>query len=252
MIANINSVYTLALAKVSWYYYLIYIVGLLKWEVLDILKRILYLFWGLFLFALGIVLTVQSKLGTAPWDVLHLGLTNYLPFTMGQVSQMTGIIVIGLGWLLGVKPGWGSLANMYFIGFFIDVIMVAGFIPMADNWLVQLSMLLIGIWLIGWASFFYLSAAFGAGPRDSLMVGAMQKTSWPVWKIRTILETSVATIGYFLGGPIGIGTVIIAFTLGPSIQWAFSIMGRRAQDIEHDSLDLGRRKSAVSDGAQSK
>lgn len=212
-----------------------------------IIKRILCLIWGLFLFALGIVLTVQSNLGTAPWDVLHLGLTYYLPLTLGQVSQMTGILVIGASWFLGVKPGWGSLANMYFIGLFIDIIMDTGWIQMVDNWLVQLGMLLLGIWLIGWASFFYLSAAFGAGPRDSLMVATIQKTGWPVWKIRTILETSVAAIGYFLGGPIGIGTIIIAFLLGPSIQWAFSIMGRRAQDIKHDPLILWERKQVISD-----
>lgn len=206
------------------------------------IKRILSLTWGLWLFGLGVVLTVKSELGTAPWDVLHLGLTNYLPLTMGQVSQMTGIIVIGLSWLLGIKPGWGSLANMYFIGLFIDIIMLNDWISVPDNWLSQVVMLFAGIWLIGWASYFYLSAAFGAGPRDSFMVGAIMKTGWPVWKVRTILETTVAVLGYLLGGPIGIGTLLIAFTLGPSIQWAFSIMGRRAQDIKHDSFVFGRRK----------
>ncbi|WP_371371688.1 YitT family protein [Sporomusa aerivorans] len=208
------------------------------------LKRLLFLFWGLFLFALGIVLTVNSNLGTAPWDVLHLGLTNYLPFTMGQVSQLTGIIVIMASWLLGVKPGWGSLANMYFIGLFIDMILAAGWIPVTHYWLAQLVMLLAGVWLIGWASYFYLSAAFGAGPRDSFMVAAVQKTGWSVWKIRTGIETSVAALGYFLGGPIGVGTLIIAFTLGPSIQWAFNIMGKRAQDIDHDSF-IFQKKQAV-------
>ena len=211
------------------------------------IKRILSLLWGLFLFALGIVLTVQSNLGTAPWDVLHLGLTNYLPLTLGQVSQLTGILVIGVSWFLGVKPGWGSFANMYFIGLFIDFIMAVGWIPMANHWLLQLALLFMGIWLIGWATFFYLSAAFGAGPRDSLMVAVVRKIGWPVWKIRTILETSVTAIGYFLGGPVGVGTIIIAFTLGPSIQWAFSIMGKRAQDIKHDPLIFRERKSAVSD-----
>ncbi len=204
-------------------------------------KRIFFLFWGVFLFALGIVLTVQSNLGTAPWDVMHLGLTNYLPFTMGQVSQITGVIVIALSWLLGVKPGWGSLVNMYFIGLFIDIIMAGGWVPVFDNWMARLGLLLVGIWIIGWASYFYLSAAFGAGPRDSLMVGIIKKTNWPVWKIRTIIETLVAAIGYFFGGPIGIGTIIIAFTLGPSIQWAFSIMGKRVEDIEHDPLLYWRK-----------
>ena len=207
------------------------------------IKRILRLFFGLWLFGLGIVLTVKSDLGTAPWDVLHLGLTNYLPLTMGQVSQMTGIIVISFSWVLGIKPGWGSLANMYFIGLFIDIIMAGNWISVPDNWVGQLAMLFAGTWLIGWASYFYLSAAFGAGPRDSFMVGAIRKTGWPVWKVRTILEATVAALGYLLGGPIGIGTLLVVFTLGPSIQWAFNIMGKRAQDIEHDPFYFWRRKS---------
>ncbi|QDR79981.1 YczE/YyaS/YitT family protein [Sporomusa termitida] len=197
------------------------------------IKRIIFLLWGLFLFALGIVLTVQSNLGASPWDVLHLGLINYFPVTLGEVSQLTGIIVILLSWLLGVKPGWGSIANMYFIGLYIDIIVGSGWIPGQQQWPAQLAMLLAGVGLIGWASYFYLTAAFGAGPRDSFMVGAVQKTGWPVWKVRTILESGVAATGYCLGGPVGPGTIIIAVTLGPAIQWAFAVMGQRPQDIEH-------------------
>ena len=202
------------------------------------IKRVIFLLWGLLLFGFGIVMTIKSNLGTAPWDVLHLGIINYISLTIGQVSQLTGIAVIIISWFLGMKPGWGTIANMYFIGLFIDIFMDWNVIPIPKDWYSQLAMLLGGILVIGWASFFYLSAAFGAGPRDSFMVGSIRKTGWPVWKVRTIIETSVALIGYFLGGPIGIGTVIIAFTLGPSIQWAFSIMGRRAQDIQHDSLTI--------------
>ena len=202
------------------------------------IKRVIFLLWGLLLFGFGIVMTIKSNLGTAPWDVLHLGIINYISLTIGQVSQLTGIAVIIISWFLGMKPGWGTIANMYFIGLFIDIFMDWNVIPIPTDWYSQLAMLLGGIVAIGWASFFYLSAAFGAGPRDSFMVGSIQKTGWPVWKVRTVIETSVALIGYFLGGPVGIGTVIIAFTLGPSIQWAFSIMGRRAQDIQHDSLTI--------------
>jgi len=200
------------------------------------IRRIIFLLWGLLLFGFGIVLTIKSNLGTAPWDALHLGLIHYLPLSLGQVSQLTGILVIMASWFLGMKPGWGTIANMYFIGLFIDIFMACQWIVIPNHWYYQLAMLLGGVVVIGWASFFYLSAALGAGPRDSFMVGSILKTGWPVWKVRTVIETSVATIGYFLGGPVGIGTVIIAFTLGPSIQWAFTIMGRRAQDIKHVSL----------------
>ncbi|MBP2625330.1 MAG: hypothetical protein H6Q68_41 [Firmicutes bacterium] len=202
------------------------------------IRRIIFLLWGLLLFGFGIVMTVKSNLGTAPWDVLHLGIINYISLTLGQVSQLTGILVIISSWFLGVKPGWGTIANMYFIGLFIDVFMDCQWIPVPNQWYSQLTMLLGGIWVIGWASFFYLSAALGAGPRDSFMVGSIHKTGWPVWKVRTVIEASVATAGYFLGGPVGVGTVIIVFTLGPSIQWAFTIMGRRAQDIKHVPLTM--------------
>jgi uncharacterized membrane protein YczE len=202
------------------------------------IKRIVFLLWGLLLFGLGIVLTIKSNLGTAPWDALHLGLIHYIPLTLGQVSQLTGILVIVISFCLGMKPGWGTVANMYFIGIFIDFFMDSKWIPIPTHWSFQVGLLLAGIWIIGWGSFFYLSAALGAGPRDSFMVGTVEKTGWSVWKVRTVIESSVAILGYLLGGPIGIGTVIIALTLGPSIQWAFAIMKKKAQDIEHDSLAI--------------
>jgi len=201
-----------------------------------VIRRIIYLLWGLLLFGLGIVMTIKSNLGAGPWDALHLGLIHYLPLSLGQVSQMTGILVIVASWFLGMKPGWGTIANMYFIGVFTDMFMACQWMTTPNYWYYQYAMLLGGVLVIGWASFFYLSAALGAGPRDSFMVGSIHTTGWPVWKVRTLIETSVATVGFLLGGPVGIGTVIIAFTLGPCIQWSFTIMGKRAQDIKHDSL----------------
>ncbi|MDT8903183.1 YczE/YyaS/YitT family protein [Anaeroselena agilis] len=205
--------------------------------------RMVSLLFGLCLFGLGIVLTVKSNMGTGPWDAFHLGLINYLPLTLGQVSQLTGVIVIALSALMGIHPGWGTIANMYFIGVFIDLFMASPWISAPLFWPGQLAMLLGGVLVIGWGSYFYLTAALGAGPRDSFMVGAIHKTGWPVWKVRTILETSVAAAGYLLGGPIGIGTLIVALTLGPSIQLAFTVMGKRVQDIRHDSL-MSKRQSS--------
>lgn len=200
------------------------------------LQRVISLFAGLLLFGLGTVMTIKSNLGTAPWDVLHIGLANYLPFTIGQVSQMTGILVIGLSGAMGIKPGWGTIANMYFIGLFIDLFMESPLFPLPGNTAARLAMLAGGVLVIGWGSFFYLSAALGAGPRDSFMVGAIEKSGWPLWKVRIAIEASVTLIGYFLGGPVGAGTIIIVFTLGPAIQLAFHVMGRRPEDIRHDGL----------------
>lgn len=213
------------------------------------IKRVAYLFIGLLLFGLGIVMTIRSNLGTAPWDVLHLGLIHYLPFTVGQVSQMTGIVVIGLSIVMGIRPGWGTIANMVFIGLFIDMFMASPWFPLPKQLAAQMAMLLGGVLVIGWGSFFYLSAAFGAGPRDSFMVGTIQKSGWPLWKVRTAIETLVTIIGYFLGGPVGFGTIVVAFTLGPSIQLAFTVMDKKAQDIQHDDLLLRSSKESTAESS---
>lgn len=201
-------------------------------------QRVASLFWGLLLYGFGIVVTLRSGLGTSPWDALHLAITYYAPLTMGQVSQIAGILIILLSMLLGMRPGWGTLANMYFIGVFIDFFLGQSWLAVPEAFVLKVAMLLVGVWIIGWASYFYMAAAFGAGPRDSFMVGSVRKTGLAVWKIRTVIESSVALAAYCLGGPVGIGTVIIALTLGPAIQSAFSLMGRRAQDIRHEGLRL--------------
>jgi len=200
-------------------------------------KRIIFLLGGLFLYGLGIVMTVKSSLGTGPWDAFHLGITNYVPLTMGQICQLTGVVIVLLSLALGVKPGVGTIANMYFIGLFIDLIMQNNLINTPQHWFSQLILLLAGVLVIGWATFFYITAAWGAGPRDGLMLGLINKTGWPVWKIRTIIEVTITLLAYFLGGPIGVGTLIVALTLGPSIQLAFFLMGKKAEDITHEDLE---------------
>lgn len=201
---------------------------------------------GLPLFGLGIVLTIKSNLGTAPWDVLHIGLTNYMTLTIGQISQLTGVIVIVLSLLIGIKPGWGTLANMYFMGLYIDIFMACSWIQPPGFLAAQLAMLISGVLIIGWGSFFYLTAALGAGPRDSLMVGLIEKTAWPLWIVRTAIEASVTLFGYLLGGPVGIGTVIIVLTLGPAIQFAFYIMRTQAKDIKHTTFNWNNRRKDFS------
>lgn len=125
---------------------------------------------------------------------------------------------------------------MYFIGLFIDIINVSGLIPHAHGLPQQLCMLLAGVLIIGWATYFYLSAGMGSGPRDSLMLALTQLLNTRVWIIRTALEVTVVILGYFLGGPIGIGTVVTALLIGPSIQLAFSIMHRDPKAIKHRNI----------------
>ena len=93
------------------------------------IKRLVSLMWGLFIFSSGLLLTIQANLGVAPWDAFHLGVVNHSSLTIGRVSQLTGLSLIILCTLLREKPGWGTLANMYFVGFFLDLLNGAGIFP---------------------------------------------------------------------------------------------------------------------------
>ncbi len=165
---------------------------------------------GLFIFGLAISLMVKAGLGVAPWDVLHLGLTHYLPFTFGQVMIGSGVVCVIIAVFLRVRPTLGTVLNMIFIGVFVDLINKMALLPdpVSNAW--RWSYLLLGIVLCGFATGLYITAALGTGPRDSLMVGLHQVTGWRIGPVRTIIEVSVVLLGYILSGPIGWGTLVFS------------------------------------------
>jgi uncharacterized membrane protein YczE len=199
------------------------------------LRRLPGLFVGLFFFALGIVMTLYADLGMAPWSVLQVGLTRYTPLSFGQVSQVVGLAVLVLGWLLGFPPGFGTVMNMYFVGYFMDLIMVWGLVPLPRSLPGQLALLMGGILVLGAASFMYLNPKLGAGPRDGLMMGLVQRLGRPVYQVRGAIEVTVLVLGYLLGGPVGVGTLITAFTTGYAVQLAFRL-GGYDKDARHMDL----------------
>jgi len=201
-----------------------------------ILKKMPSLFFGLLLYAVAILLTLYSNLGVSPWDVFHVGVTRHVSLTFGQVSILTGFAIVALSVFLGVIPGLSSILNMIFIGVFIDVINSFSILATPSSLWGRIAMLLIGILMMGWATFFYLRVEMGAGPRDGLMEGLVKKLNKPVWMIRSIIELLALALGFAMGGPVGIGTLLIAFTIGLSVQLAFRIGGYSSENVQH--LDL--------------
>jgi len=180
-------------------------------------------------------MTLYADLGMAPWGVLQVGLTRYTSLSFGQVSQVVGLAVLVLGWLLGFPPGFGTLMNMYFVGYFMDQIMAWGLVPTPGTLPGQLALLVGGILVLGAASYMYLSPRLGAGPRDGLMMGLVQRLGRPVYQVRAAIEVTVLALGYLLGGPVGVGTLITAFTTGYAVQLAFRL-GGYDKDAKHMDL----------------
>jgi len=179
--------------------------------------------FGFMLLALSIDMMLQAGLGTAPWVVLEKAISNQLPISLGQATISVSILLTLLDLLLGQPLGWGSLANMLCIGLWVD--WLAPFVPTipAKIWL-QVPYLLLSILLAGFATAIYVGVNAGAGPRDSLMLAVARHTRTSVHLARTLIEVGVVLLGWWLGGPVGLGTLLFAVTIGPAIQLSFRLL----------------------------
>jgi len=199
--------------------------------------RLLRLIWGLFLYAVGIVVTINAHIGYAPWDVFHVGLAKTSGMSIGTASILTGVVIVILTAFLGEKLGLGTLLNMVLIGVFLDILLGFHIIPVADSFVSGLIMMVVGLYIIALATYFYIGSAFGAGPRDSFMVALTRKTRLPIGVCRGIIELLAVLVGWRLGGMVGIGTIISAFVIGFCIQTTFKVLKFDATEVDHETLD---------------
>lgn len=175
---------------------------------------------GLAILACGVSLTIKGQMyGVGSWDVLHVGLFYNFGLTIGTWSILLGLLIIIISSIvLKELPRIGTIMNMLLTGTFIDIF--NAIIPDVHTAGGQLICFIAGIIILGIGDAIYITANLGAGPRDSLMLIAVEKMNISITKARTVMEVVVAVAGWLIGGPIGLGTVIMAFALGPVIQYA--------------------------------
>jgi uncharacterized protein len=180
----------------------------------SLLRWLIFLI-GLLIMAFGIALMIKANIGSAPWDVLHIGLYYQFGLTIGTWSIIIGFFVIGLTVLLTKKrPLFGAFLNMFLVGIFIDFYLFLPILKTPSSFMGKLVMLLIGIIIIGYGIGLYIGANCGAGPRDSLMLALTEKIGLKVQWVRGIMELIVLLFGWLLGGPVSIGTLIFSFSIG--------------------------------------
>jgi len=192
------------------------------------------LVFGLFLFALAIVLTLESRLGLWPWDVLHQGIARHTPLSFGIANVVVGVAVLFMAWALGGRPGIGTLANATLIGLFIQgLTSIDAVAELAHSSLgVRISLLAVGIALAGPGSAFYIGADLGAGPRDTLMLVGAARTGRRIGVVRAAIELTALVAGIALGGTFGVGTVAFALLVGPVVEAGFWVLARSPLAVE--------------------
>ena len=178
--------------------------------------RLITLFAGLFVYGLGVALTVHAGIGIAPWDVLGQGIAIQTGLSFGVSTVVVSVIVL-LCWIpLKVKPGFATIANAIFVGLFADLWLL--FLPELTAYWQQLGMFILGVVVVAIATGLYISSRLGSGPRDGLMQGTANVLDKPFWLVRTAFEGSVLTIGWLMGGQVREGTLIFALTIGYLVQ----------------------------------
>jgi uncharacterized membrane protein YczE len=193
-----------------------------------LVERWICLLSGLVLFALGIVMLLQSDLGLSPWDVLNQGIAKHTPLSFGIANTVVALVVLAVAWRLGAVVGAGTVANAVLIGVAVDVLVradVLAGVP-GSSLAVRVLVMVGGILVIGGASALYIGAAFGAGPRDSLMLVVSRRRRVRVGVVRAAIESAVTVVGFALGGTVGIGTLAFAFGIGPALEVSFWLLGR--------------------------
>ena len=183
-----------------------------------------FLCFGLMLFGLGEGLLIVSFAGASPWSVLAQGISLNIDFSIGTITLFISIGVL-LFWVpLNQKLGIGTILNAFIIAGMIDLCIK--FVPTPENYIYQLFLAIIAVLTVGLGGGIYLVSNLGAGPRDGLMVGLQQKTNLPIAAVRAFLEITVVSIGWYLGGTVGAGTLLFAFGIGPAVALGLFIVGK--------------------------
>ena len=180
--------------------------------------RFLTLFFccfGLMLFGLGEGLLIVSFTGASPWSVLAQGISLNVNLSIGTITLLISIVVLILWIPLGQKPGMGTIFNALIIALMIDLCIK--FVPTPSIYLHQLILAFISVMMVGIGGGIYLVSNLGAGPRDGLMIGLQKVSNLPIAAVRATLEIAVVGIGWYLGGTVGIGTLLFAFGIGPCV-----------------------------------
>ena len=183
-----------------------------------------FLCFGLTLFGLGEGLLIVSFTGASPWSVLAQGISLNVNLSIGTITLLISIAVLILWIPLGLKPGMGTIFNALIVALMIDLCIK--FIPTPSSYTQQLILALISVITVGIGGGIYLVSNLGAGPRDGLMIGLQKITNLPIAVVRATLEISVVSIGWYLGGTVGIGTLLFAFGIGPCVAFGLYLVGK--------------------------
>ncbi|MCR4901809.1 MAG: hypothetical protein K6A23_03045 [Butyrivibrio sp.] len=193
---------------------------------------------SLFINGFGVYLTIQANIGAGPWDVLNLGISNTLGILYGTASIAVSYSILAIDIALKEPIGIAMFIDAFVVGKAVDFFNKINLVPKCENAIVGIVVMLVGLTIMAYTQYTYMSASLGCGPRDTLLVALVKRMKKIPLGVVSIVLLSLATlIGWLLGGPVGIGTIICAFGTGPIMQMAFSSVKFNAAGVHHQRID---------------
>ena len=206
-------------------------------------KRLGRLIWGLLLCGAGIYLELRANIGLSPWDAFAEGVSLRTGMLFGDAVAVTSAAVLVLDLALREPIGVGTICNAVLIGKFVDVLEWLELMPDCRSMLTGVPVLLAGQLLICVGSYYYIGAAMGCGPRDSLMISVGKH--WPripIGLARFCVECTVLVAGWLLGAPVGVGTVLFMFGISFLLQFVFRLYRFDAKALVHEDAAATLRR----------
>ncbi|MBQ6595499.1 MAG: hypothetical protein IJH78_07590, partial [Clostridia bacterium] len=193
-------------------------------------RKSIYLGWlrivfGLLVFSMGVHMTIRADLGLAPWDCLGMGIARHTPLNYGLAMTAMSVIILLIDIAMKEKIGFGTVIDALLTGNFVQLFNDIDPFPKTANTAAGILIILGGLALMAAGQYFYMSSAQCCGPRDALLVGLGKRLRrLPIGAVQVILWGSVLVIGWLLGGPVGIGTIVSTFGSGVVMQLIYTII----------------------------
>lgn len=200
-------------------------------------RKFLIMNIGQFLYAAGITMTINANQGLSPWTVFHQGIGMQLNLTIGKATILVGFVLIIINFFFKEKIGWSTIFNMALVGIYIDFLMMNNIIPIFDSLVLSYTMMFLGMFLVGLSTAIYVGVGWGSGPRDGIVAVITKRTKFSIKTIRSSVESLALILGFLLGGTVGLGTAVMAITVGFFVNQAFRLLRFDVTKIEHSFID---------------
>lgn len=202
----------------------------------NLIKRVIVLFFGIYLYGLALTFIIFCGIGMDAWNVFHDGLSKISGISLGYMSIIVSVIMMVVAMISGEPLGIGTIVNGLFVGTFVQIHMNSGIFKVQTTLFMGLLYLLIGMVLLGFASYFYMKTGLGSGPRDSFNLALSKKTGLKMGHAKSLVEVVVVIMGAILGGSFGLATVLGAVFTGIIVQWIFDLMKFEPKSVKHENV----------------